>query len=260
MLALPAYVIGNSVSQAFYGEAAKQMNTNPHELKTLFLNTVKKLTLISLPIFGSIALLAPFVFPIIFGESWRGAGLYALPLAIVALSKFISNPTNNLAIYGFNKWLFVFQSFRFILILIGFYISYIFNLDILLSLLLYSCIVASTYFILIYLNILAIDKLIANQSATSKIVFQLSFFRSENNCQSRVYVPRALAIPIPPFAVANPIDRLCTIERKQVHENSCHFLIFQYGPKFRKYNKKCRRRCFGETGMNGSSNPNHGNY
>ena len=167
MLALPSYVIGNSVSQAFYGEAAKQMNTNPYELKALFLNTVKKLTLISLPIFVSIALLAPFIFPIIFGESWKGAGLYTLPLAIVALSKFISNPTNNLAIYGFNKWLFGFQIFRFILIFIGFYISYVFNLNILLSLFLYSCIVAFTYFLLIYLNVLAIDKLILNHSKIS---------------------------------------------------------------------------------------------
>jgi O-antigen/teichoic acid export membrane protein len=164
MLTLPASFIGNSIAQVFYGEAAKQMHNNPSVLKALYLNIVKKLTLISIPIIGVIALLAPFIFPIIFGKSWLGAGLYTLPLAIVAISEFITGPTNKLAIYGFNNWLFGFHIFRFTLIFIGFYISYLLNIDILLSLFLYGCIVAFTCIILFYLNILAINKLIINHT------------------------------------------------------------------------------------------------
>jgi O-antigen/teichoic acid export membrane protein len=160
MLSLPTSFIGNSIAQAFYGEAAHQMHNNPSELKALYLNTVKKLTLISIPTIGIIALLAPFIFPIIFGESWLGAGVYTLPLAIVAITDFIMTPTNKLAIYGFNNWQFGFHIFRFTLIFIGFYISHLLNINILLSLFLYGCIVAFTDIILFYLNILAINKLI----------------------------------------------------------------------------------------------------
>ena len=163
MLTLPASFIGSSIAQAFYGEAANQMHTNPSALKALYLNTVKKLTLISLPVFGIIALVAPFLFPIIFGEAWLGAGVYTLPLAIVAISEFITTPTNKLQVYGFNNWQLGFHIFRFTLIFLGFYISNLLNINILLSLFIYGCIVAFTCSILYYLNILAINTLIANQ-------------------------------------------------------------------------------------------------
>jgi len=170
MLALPASFIGTSLSYAFYGEAAKQMHNNPSELKGLYINTVKKLGLVAIPLIGIIALLAPFIFPIIFGEAWLGAGVYTLPLAIVAMSEFITNPTNKLAVYGFNNWQLGFHIFRFTLIFTGFYISHLLNINILLSLFLYGCIVAFTCCILFYLNILALNKLILNYTKINEVI------------------------------------------------------------------------------------------
>ncbi len=161
-LTLPAAFIGNSIAQAFYGEAAKQMNDNPHALKSLYITTVKKLTSISLPIISSVALLAPFLFPIIFGEVWLTAGIYTIPLSLVAISEFIMVPTNKLAIYGYNNWQLFFHIFRFSLILFGFYFSYLLNLNILTTLFIYGIIVAVSYIVLFYLNLLAIHKLISN--------------------------------------------------------------------------------------------------
>jgi len=162
MLSLPIYLIGLSISQAYYGEAAVRMHNNPFELKAIYLNLVKILTLISIPVIGIIALLAPFIFPIIFGVAWFGAGVYCIPLALVAISEFITTPTNKLSLYGFNKWQLGFHIFRFILIFIGFFISYLLNIDILLSLFLYGCIIAFTCIILFYLNMIAINRLILN--------------------------------------------------------------------------------------------------
>jgi len=167
MLALPASLIGTSISYAFYGEAAKQRHNDPSALKALYINTIKKLSLVSIPLIGIIALLAPFIFPIIFGESWLGAGVYALPLAIVAISDFITGPTNKLPVYGFNNWQLGLFIFRFCLICSGFYISYLLHMNILSSLFLYGCMVAFSCSILIYLNILALNTLIRTYAVGS---------------------------------------------------------------------------------------------
>lgn len=169
VLALPSALIGSSIAQVFYGEAAKTMNDDPNKLKVLYLDTVKKLTLFAIPIIGFLALLAPFVFPIILGESWRIAGLYVLPLAIYAISDFITVPTNKLAVYGYNKWQFFFNAIRFIIIICGFFGSYLLHLSILITLFLYGFLSTLSYVALFYLNISAINHLISQHNTHQNI-------------------------------------------------------------------------------------------
>ena len=157
MLALPISLIAGSMSQAFYGEAAKSARENPETLRHLYLDTTKKLALIGLPIVAIIAVAAPWLFPIVFGESWRGAGILCLPLALVAISEFIISPTNKLAVYGFNHWQLLFHIFRISLIAVGFYIAFVLSFSVVFTLILYGSIVAVTYIVLFILNIKAID-------------------------------------------------------------------------------------------------------
>jgi len=164
MLALPTLLIANSVAQVFYGEAAKTMNENPLALKVLFFDTVKKLTIIAVPVIGIPAILAPGIFPIVFGGSWVNAGIFALPLAIVAIGDFILVPTNKLAIYGYNRWQLIFHIFRLSLVVIAFYLSYLLNFDVLLTLFIYGGVTTVTYILLFFLNLKAINQLIEKHS------------------------------------------------------------------------------------------------
>lgn len=159
MLSLPVGLIAGSMAQVFYGEAAKDVREDPGRLRHLYLDTTKKLAQIALPMIGIPALLAPWLFPIVFGESWGQAGLYCLPLALVAVSQFIVMPTSRLAIYGFNYCDFYFNISRIILIIGGFLFVDMLDLNPVIALTVYGIITAFMYGILYKLNIYAIDNL-----------------------------------------------------------------------------------------------------
>ena len=159
MLALPVALISGSMGQAFYGEAAKSARESPETLRRLYLDTTKKLALIGIPLVGMVAIIAPWLFPIIFGSDWKEAGLFCLPLALVAVSQFIVTPTSKLAVYGFNHWDLYCNGTRMIMVFGGFYFASMFNFGPLITLTLYGAIMAVMYFVLYLLNLYAIDRL-----------------------------------------------------------------------------------------------------
>lgn len=159
MLALPVALISGSMAQAFYGEAAKGVRESPEILRRLYLDTTKKLALIGIPLLGMIAIIAPWIFPIVFGSAWEEAGLFCLPLALVAVSQFIVTPTSKLAVYGFNHWDLYFNCARMVMVFGGFYFASMFNFEPLVTLTLYGAIMAVMYFVLYLLNLCAIDRL-----------------------------------------------------------------------------------------------------
>lgn len=159
ILSLPVALVAGSMAQAFYGEAAKSARESPDKLRHLHLDTTKKLALIALPSVGIPALFAPWFFPVVFGDSWLEAGLFCLPLALVAVSQFIVMPTSKLAVYGFNHWDLYFNLTRTIFIIGGFYIANILDFSPIVTLTIYSVITAFMYGILYILNLYAIDNL-----------------------------------------------------------------------------------------------------
>ena len=159
MLALPVALISGSMGQAFYGEAAKSARESPETLRRLYLDTTKKLALIGIPLVGMVAIIAPWLFPIVFGSDWKEAGLFCLPLALVAVSQFIVTPTSKLAVYGFNHWDLYCNGTRMIMVFGGFYFASMFNFGPLITLTLYGAIMAVMYFVLYLLNLYAIDRL-----------------------------------------------------------------------------------------------------
>jgi O-antigen/teichoic acid export membrane protein len=159
MLALPVALISGSMAQAFYGEAAKSARERPETLRRLYLDTTKKLALIGIPLLGVIAIVAPWIFPIVFGGAWEEAGLFCLPLALVAVSQFIVTPTSKLAVYGFNHWDLYFNCARMVMIFGGFYFANMFGFEPLITLTVYGTIMVIMYLVLCLLNLRAIDRL-----------------------------------------------------------------------------------------------------
>ncbi len=87
---LPETVIAASVGKVFYGEAARIGAGDPQGLMRLFWRTVARMALLGLPVIVALAVIARIMFPIIFGEQWRMAGIYAQYLAFVSLVDFMS--------------------------------------------------------------------------------------------------------------------------------------------------------------------------
>jgi len=164
LLILPSSLISRSMLQVYYAEVSNMMRENSNEIKNLYIATTRKLFLIGIPLIIVPCLLAPFFFPLIFGELWRDAGLYCLPLAILALSNFIVSPTSMLSGYGFNHWTLIWDISRTILVFVSFYVIQVLSLPVMIALFIYSSVMAFMYGVNYLMNIRAISLYLQRRS------------------------------------------------------------------------------------------------
>jgi teichuronic acid exporter len=90
-LYLPSSLIGNAIGQVYYQRAAQQYS-NGQPIYKLWHDTAWHLARIGIPIYSVIAILAPWAYPIFFGEQWSSAGEYARLMAVAAGMSFLSTP------------------------------------------------------------------------------------------------------------------------------------------------------------------------
>lgn len=168
LVVLPGSLISSSMGQAYFGEASKMVRERSQELRSLYVRTLKHLSIIAVPLIGIPALCAPFVVPFIFGEAWAEAGWYCWPLALMVISAFIVSPTSRMDIYGYNHWKLIWDVARVVSILTGFYVSQLLILPIFSTLAIYSLVVLSMYIILVVLELRAIDNFTKKQLRSSQ--------------------------------------------------------------------------------------------
>jgi O-antigen/teichoic acid export membrane protein len=164
ILILPSSLISSSMLQVYYAEVSNMMRENSKEIKNLYIATTRKLLLIGIPLIIIPCLLAPFFFPLIFGEQWKDAGIYCLPLAILALSNFVISPTSMLSGYGFNHWTLIWDISRTILVFLTFYIIQVLSLPVMIALFIYSSVMALMYGVNYLMNIRAISLYLQRRS------------------------------------------------------------------------------------------------
>ena len=156
LIVLPGSLISGSMGQAYLGEASKMVREGSRELRSLYIKTVKHLSMIAIPLIGIPALCAPFIFPILFGEVWAEAGWYCWPLALMVIANFVVSPTSRLTIYGYNHWLLIWDFTRIIGVIISFYLSYLLKLPIMLTITAYALVMFVMYIVSALLNLKAI--------------------------------------------------------------------------------------------------------
>ncbi len=91
ILGLPSAIIGSSMQNVYYKEAHEQLKKYGHA-KEVFISTLKKLSLVSIPIILVIFFLGEWIFALVFGEEWRIAGYYAKILIPLIMIRFVSAP------------------------------------------------------------------------------------------------------------------------------------------------------------------------
>lgn len=95
MIRLPSIVITSSVANVFRNDAIDEIRTKGN-CRDLYISTLKKLVVLSVPIYTFIFILAPKIFLILFGQEWEVAGYYARILATMLLFEFVAQPLNSL--------------------------------------------------------------------------------------------------------------------------------------------------------------------
>jgi O-antigen/teichoic acid export membrane protein len=95
MIRLPNIIITSSIASVFRNEAIDEIRIKGN-CKELYISTLKKLILISVPIYLFVFFSSPFLFSLFFGEKWIVAGKIARILSIVLMFEFIVIPLNSL--------------------------------------------------------------------------------------------------------------------------------------------------------------------
>jgi O-antigen/teichoic acid export membrane protein len=94
VMALPLTLVANAIGKTFFAEAARVVREDPAGLRRLYLRTTGSIAALTiLPVLLG-ALLAPFVFGLVFGEEWTEAGLFAAILAPMFYLQLLTNPTH----------------------------------------------------------------------------------------------------------------------------------------------------------------------
>jgi O-antigen/teichoic acid export membrane protein len=91
ILGTPIAIIGQSIGQVYMNEAAEQRRKTGKATK-IFNTTLKRLFLISVPLFVIAFFTLEDIFAFIFGEEWRIAGKYAIILLPLFLARFVAAP------------------------------------------------------------------------------------------------------------------------------------------------------------------------
>lgn len=81
LFAGPMTIVGNSVADVFHGRAAALAREAPERVARLFMRTAGVLSGVAIPVGAAVVLLAPSLFPLVFGEQWQTAGYAAAALA-----------------------------------------------------------------------------------------------------------------------------------------------------------------------------------
>ena len=136
---LPMTIVGKSVQDVFYGEAASIGRTNPTRIKELSNKLLKKLILLaSIPML-TLILFGPTLFSFVFGADWRAAGMFARILSIEVFFHFIFHPISTVfSIFEQQKKSLFIYILKLILVLGVFISARLLGFDTYLTVLIYS--------------------------------------------------------------------------------------------------------------------------
>ncbi len=145
---LPMQLIGNSVADVFYGEAASIGRADCKRLKDLSSKLFQKLLIIGLIPLLLLLCFGPFLFSFVFGSQWYEAGVYARILSLMVFTRFIFTPMSRIFfILEKQKEAFMLDLSRVILVLVSFGVSVFFELNPHLAISLYSVAMSIVYLI-----------------------------------------------------------------------------------------------------------------
>ncbi len=97
ILLVPMNFAGAAMAQVFYQQATETYNSQG-DLQSLVRNTIKKSSLLALPVLVILLLFGPQLFSFVFGPKWTEAGVYARILAPWILLDFIRAPLSQVPI------------------------------------------------------------------------------------------------------------------------------------------------------------------
>ncbi|MCE5315053.1 MAG: oligosaccharide flippase family protein [Armatimonadota bacterium] len=145
MVGIPGMLLCLAVSQAYLGEIAEATRENPEQVPRIFTSVTKKMLKVSLLVvaFGCIS---PYIFGVIFGQTWKAAGIYSALLCFYAAAQLVVSPTSMVVVVMERQDLQMLGDFvRCVLVLASLIIPYKLHLSADVAIASYSAIMVLTY-------------------------------------------------------------------------------------------------------------------
>ncbi|MBC6316998.1 oligosaccharide flippase family protein, partial [Listeria grandensis] len=159
VIGMPIVLLTSVLGQVFYSVAAKVMHTESARVFHLFKTVTRKAILYGLPIFAILALFAPSLFALTFGEAWRVSGEYVQRLLPVFYLQLVTVPVSQtLYLLGHQKTQFLWDASRLVSIVTLFFIAHMQHWDILTVLTGYAILGSIFYGIFLFLSYRALRK------------------------------------------------------------------------------------------------------
>lgn len=136
---LPMTLIGKSIQDVFYGEAASIGKSDPQRVMDLSNKLLKKLIIIGIIPTVILAAFGPFLFSLVFGPSWYDAGIYSRILTLFVFTHLIFHPISVVfSIFEKQKISFIINLVTLIMVLVVFAIVKWTSLDSFMAIFLFS--------------------------------------------------------------------------------------------------------------------------
>lgn len=120
ILTVPEGLLGFSASQVYMSQAAQQARLSYREFRTFFWDIVKKMIIMGSVTIGAIALIAPPLIQIVFGDVWIETGAFIQVLSIMYVMRIIVHPlVANFYVFEALKTQIVAEAIRFIMIVLS---------------------------------------------------------------------------------------------------------------------------------------------
>lgn len=121
---MPMNLIGKSVSNVFFAEAASFGRSNPKRLKNLSNKLFVRLVIIGIIPLVVLLFFAPVLFTFVFGDTWIEAGNFARILSVLVFAEFIFSPVSRVfEIYEKQSQILVLNTVKVVLSTIAFLIA-----------------------------------------------------------------------------------------------------------------------------------------
>lgn len=93
VLGAPVMLLGKSVSDVFYPKITREISDGKQNAAKLLGKATSVSSLLAVGLFGPLAVVAPYLFPVVFGAEWIQAGLYAQWVSIWMAGVIASRPS-----------------------------------------------------------------------------------------------------------------------------------------------------------------------
>ncbi|MGL6315408.1 lipopolysaccharide biosynthesis protein [Vibrio sp. WXL103] len=148
MISIPATMIVANVRKVYYGEVSQLEKKHPEKIMAITLFVVLKMSMLAILFSVGLFLFAENAFSIVFGKGWSEAGYYSKALSLQVAMSFIAGPIVDLFnVLGKVRYYFYFNLLKLFFLLVALFLSYVYLLPPIETLLLISLSVAAYYLV-----------------------------------------------------------------------------------------------------------------